>query len=118
MDCGLGSPEEIAACIYLVRRWFQVIVDIAGLGTFALISLLFWLLARLRKDLARWENNASRERELRQYAEEAKAQAEHRSEFAEKEVERERRALDELKATLQASEDELRNNAISVQAQL
>jgi hypothetical protein len=65
MECGWGSPEEVAVCIHIAKRWFDVLVDLSGLGSLALITLLIWLFGRLRKDLSKWEAEAAREKELR-----------------------------------------------------
>src|SRR5512145_2059408 len=94
MDCGLGSPEQISACLHLVSRWFGVAANVVGLGTFALIALLVWLFRRLRKDLSKWEDDAKRATELKVLAEEAAKHAQHRVELAEREVARDKKALE------------------------
>src|SRR5262245_26426980 len=96
MECGWASPEQIAKCIYLARLWFDSLVGIAGLGSFALITSLIWLLRRLRKDLTRWEDETAREGELRQYAEQAARHAEHRATLAESVAAHNKAALDDL----------------------
>jgi hypothetical protein len=118
MECGWGSPEQIAACLHLANRWFQVLVDIAGLGSFALITLLVWLFRRLRKDLTKWEDEAAREKELRHYAEQAATHAEHRATLAESVAARDRATLDDVRRTVGASEDELRTQVVTTHAAL
>jgi chromosome partitioning protein len=118
MECGWDSPEHIAACIHLAKRWFQLLVDLAGLGTLALIALLIWLFGRLRADLTKWEDEATREKELRQYAEQAAKQAEHRATLAEAGGNRDRMALEDLKCAVAASEDELRRDVVATRAAL
>jgi len=51
-----------------------VLVDVVGLGSFALITLLVWLFRRLRKDLSKWEDESKRAGELKRFAEEATRQ--------------------------------------------
>src|SRR5262245_17024518 len=118
MECGWASPEQIASCIYAVQRWFQLAADLAGLGSVALITLLIWFLRQLRKDLQRWEAETAREKELRQYAEQASKQAEHRATLAESMAAKDKGALDDLKRTVDASEDDLRKQVVTAQAAL
>jgi chromosome partitioning protein len=118
MECGWDSPEQIAACIHLANRWFQLVVDLAGLGTLALIALLIWLFGRLRNDLTKWEDEATREKEIRQYAEQATKQAEHRATLAESGAARDRAALESLKHAMKASEDELRTEVVTTREAL
>ena len=66
MICGWDTPEQIAVCLHIAKQWSQVVADIVGLGTFALIAVLIWMFQRLRKDLTKWESEAAREKELRQ----------------------------------------------------
>ncbi len=118
MNCGWDTPEQIAACIHVASRWFQVAVDLAGLGTLALIALLLWLFQRLRKDLTKWEQEAAKERDLREYADKAAKEAEHSKELALSETAHAKSELDKVKATVVASEDELRKQVLVVQAAL
>ncbi len=106
MECGWGSPEQIAACIHFAKRWFQVAVDVAGFGSLALITLLVWLFRRLRKDLAKWEQDAERERELRQFADSVATQAKHRAELAESVADLARKDLEELTERIQSGSDD------------
>jgi len=118
MECGWGSPEQIAACIHVAKRWFEVLVHLAGLGSLALVTLLVWLLQRLRRDLKKWEGETARERELRQYAEQASKHAEHRARLAESVAAHDKAALDDLRRTVGASEDDLCGQVVSAQAAL
>lgn len=118
MDCGWDSPEQIAACIHLATRWFTVLVNVVGFGSFALITLLIWLFRRLRKDLARWEDESRRANELRRYAEESARQAEHRVSLAEREAARDKKTLEALQASTTAGQDVLRKEVVEAQAQL
>ena len=93
MQCGWDSPEQIAACIHLVARWFNVFVQIAGLGSFALIALLVWLFRRLRRDLQKWEQESERATELKKLAEDSARQAEHRVTLVEREALRDKQEL-------------------------
>lgn len=118
MTCGWDSPEQISVCLHLANQWVRVIVDVVGLGTFALIAVLIWLFQRLRKDLDKWEVEAAREKELRQYAEQAAKHAEHRASLAETASLRDRKAVDDLTGTISAGEDQLRKQVVSTAAQL
>src|SRR5215813_3465201 len=118
MECGWSSPEAIASCIYLAKIWFKLLVDFAGLGSLALITLLIWLFRRLRGDLKKWEEETAREKELRQYAEQASKHAEHRANLAESVAARDKAAFEDLKRTVVASEDDLRRQVVTTQAAL
>ncbi len=118
IDCGLESPEQISACIYLAHRWLGVLTNILGLGTFALIGLLVWLFQRLRTDLSRWEDEATRANEAKRLAEEVARHAEHRVALAEQEAIREKRLLEEIKSSATSDQDALRAELTQVQAQL
>jgi hypothetical protein len=118
MECGLGSPEEIAACLHFVSRWFGVLMNLVGLGTFALISLLIWFFRRLRKDLSKWEDDAKRATELKVLAEEAAKHAQHRVELAEREAARDKKALEEIREIASANEDTLRKELVEARMQL
>lgn len=118
MSCGFESPEQISECIHLGRRWLQVVIDLAGLGTLALITLLVWLFRRLRRDVAKWENEAQNEKQLRHYAEQLARQAAQKSEIAEREAARERKIREELESSLEASESELRKELSLARSQL
>jgi hypothetical protein len=107
MECGFDAPEHIAACIHVAKRWFQVVVDLIGLGTFALITYLLWSLNRLRTDIVDWERNAASERALRAGAENAMLQAKHRADLAERQLGLARRDREELQSTLQAGSDQV-----------
>ena len=109
MECGLGSPEAIAKCIHMAGQWLQVGRDLVGLGSLALITLLLWLFKRLRKDVGRWEKEVETEKQLRGLAEEAAKQTAHRARLAESNSANDKKALDDCKATLMKSEDELRS---------
>lgn len=118
MDCGWGSPEQIGACIHFAMRWFQVLVDIVGLGTFALIALLVWLFQRLRGDLTKWEAEAARDKELLQFAENTATEARHRAELADSIAARATKDKNELEAILKADTDELRKELAEAQGRL
>jgi cellulose biosynthesis protein BcsQ len=118
MECGLGSPEQIAACIHIAQRWFQVLVDIAGLSSLALITLLIWLFQRLRKDLTKWEDEAAREKEMRNYAENSATEARHRADLADSVANRAQKEKNELEAVLHTSSEELRKQLGETQGRL
>lgn len=118
MQCGWDSPEQIAACIHIATRWFSVLVQIAGLGSFALIALLIWLFRRLRRDLQKWEQESERANELKSLAEDSARQAEHRVTLAEREAARDKQELDTLRATAAVGEDSLHKDLIEAQAGL
>ena len=107
MECGLGSPEAIAVCIHVVERWGEVARDLIGVGSLALIALLIWMLKRLRADLGRWEDDLGNEKEARAAAENLAKQANHLTRLAEANSARDKAALDDCKATLSTSKDEL-----------
>mgnify|MGYP001243321459 CR=1 FL=1 len=109
MECGLGSPEAIAKCLYVASQWLQVGRDLVGLGSLALITLLLWLFKRLRNDVTRWEKEVETEKQLRGLAEEAAKQATHRARLAESNSANDKKALDDSKDTLTKSGDELRS---------
>ena len=118
MQCGWNSPEQIAVCIHLATQWFNVFVQIAGLGSFALIALLIWLFRRLRQDLKKWEQETERANELKKLAEDSAQQAEHRVRLAEREAARDKQELDTLRATAAAGEDGLRKDLVEARAEL
>lgn len=118
MECGWGSPEQIAVCLHFAKRWLDVLTQLVGLGTFALIGLLIWLFRRLRKDLAKWEDESKRTTDLKRLAEEAARHAEHRVELAQREAERARKELEELQTIVTSSEDALRRDLTEVKGQL
>jgi cellulose biosynthesis protein BcsQ len=107
MDCGLESPEAIAVCIHVTARWFEVVRDLVGVGSLALIALLVWMLERLRKDLSRWEDDLAKEKEARGAAENTAKQANHLTRLAEANSAHDKAALEDCRATLLASKDEL-----------
>ena len=56
--CSWNTNEEIAVCVGAVRDlveiaspWIEAFFGIVGLGTFAVVSALLWMLKRLRKDV-------------------------------------------------------------------
>ncbi len=107
MECGWGSPEEVAVCIHVAGRWLDVARDLIGVGSLTLIALLIWMLKRLRKDLGRWESDLSKEKEARIAAENFAAQASHLTKLAEANSTRDREALDVCRATLLMGNDQL-----------
>ncbi|MGO9172199.1 MAG: ParA family protein [Rhodomicrobium sp.] len=107
MDCGLGSPEAIAVCIHVGLRWGEIVRDLVGVGSLALIGLLVWMLKRLRKDLSRWEDDLRKEKEARLAAENLATQANHLTRLAEANSVRDRAALDDCRSTLSTSNNEL-----------
>ena len=113
-----GLPEQIAQCIHFAKQWFQIAIDLAGLGSLALIALLIWLFRRLRKDLSKWEQEADREREKQLYADLARSQAEHRAKLAEDSAARDRTDLDKLKGALAASADDVRKDLATAEVRL
>jgi hypothetical protein len=118
MECGWDSPEQISACLHFLKRWFDVLLQLAGLGTLALIGLLIWLFRRLRKDLSKWEDESKRAMELKRLAEEASRQAEHRVTFAERDAARDRKVIEDLTNAAIASQESLRVELVQVQTQL
>lgn len=118
MECGLGSPEQIGSCLQLAMRWFPVIVDFVGLGSFTLISILMWFLLRLRKDIKKWEDESERANELKRYAEDAARQAEHRAQQAERHAAYLAGELEKLKGTVTAGKDEVLGRLVELQAKL
>ena len=108
MDCGLNSPEALDACIEVIKRWLPVLINLAGVGSLALISILIWLFQRLRKDLAKWEEQVERHREQRLLAEDVARQAQGRATFAEAAVERAHNELDQLRDATVSGDDEAR----------
>lgn len=118
MDCGLGTPEEISICIDIANRWLQVLINFAGLGTLALISILIWLFRRLRKDLKKWEEEAERSKEQQRQAEDTARQAESRAAFAEASATRAQNDLDSLRNAASVGEDEIRANLADVERRL
>ena len=57
-ECGFRTNEEIAVCVGAVRDfiklaspWIEAVLGAVGLGTFAVVSSLVWMLKRLRKDI-------------------------------------------------------------------
>jgi chromosome partitioning protein len=107
MDCGFGSPEAIAVCIHAASRWLEVARNFIGVGSLALITLLVWMLKRLRTDINRWEEDLKREKDLRIAAENAANQAAHLTRLAEANSAHDKAALDDCRATLSTSNDEL-----------
>jgi cellulose biosynthesis protein BcsQ len=118
MDCGLGSPEEIAVCIRVAIRWGEVVRDLIGVGSLALVTLLVWMLKRLRKDLSRWEGDLAKEKEARFAAENLAKQANHLTKLAEANSARDKVALDDCRATLLASKDGLARELVSAKEEL
>ncbi len=118
MECSWESPEQIAVCIHFAQRWFQVILDVAGLGSLALIALLIWLFQRLRSDLTKWEGEAEREKELRNYAENTATEARHRAELADSIANRAQKEKEELEALLNSGSDQLQKQLGETQGRL
>lgn len=118
MECGWESPEQIAACIHFIKDWSQLIFDLAGLGSLALIGLLIWLFKRLRSDIARWEKELAHERELRKTADETARQATHRAEIAEKLAGRAVCDKEELQKILSSSAAEAQQSLVQMQTKL
>jgi cellulose biosynthesis protein BcsQ len=118
MDCGWASPEQIAACIHIAKRWFDVLIDLAGLGSLALVSLLIWLFQRLRRDLGTWEAEAAREKELRIHADNTALEARHRAELAESVAQQAKQDRDDLEDILKGGANELQTQLAETQLQL
>ena len=118
MQCGWDSPEQIAVCLHIATRWFAVLAQIAGLGSFALVALLIWLFRRLRKDLQKWEQESERANELKRLAEDAARQAEHRVTLVDREAARDKQELDTLRTSAAAGEDGLRKDLVEARAEL
>lgn len=64
--CGIETNQQIAECVGALRDfveaaypWFQLILSVAGIGTLALVSVLVWMLQRLRQDVESWQNDLS-----------------------------------------------------------
>jgi cellulose biosynthesis protein BcsQ len=58
VDCGFKTNEEIAACVSVARDaleaarpWIELVLGVAGIGTLALVSILVWMLKRLKDDV-------------------------------------------------------------------
>jgi cellulose biosynthesis protein BcsQ len=49
MNC-FELPHGLAKCIEAVLPWFQLVVGLAGLGTFALVGVLVWIIKKVRSD--------------------------------------------------------------------
>lgn len=67
IGCSLNSNEEIAVCIGTARDfielaypWIQVTLGALGIGTVALVSMLLWMLKRLRKDVENRQTDLAR----------------------------------------------------------
>jgi cellulose biosynthesis protein BcsQ len=118
MDCGLGSPENLAVCIHAAMRWFEVARDLIGVGTLALIALLVWMLKRLRTDLTRWERDLENEKQLRLSAENTARQASHFARLAEANSARDKAALEDCRTMLSSSKDDLLRELASDQEAL
>lgn len=57
-ECGWKTNQEIAVCLGAVRDfievsypWIQLVLGVSGVGTLALVSMLVWMLKRLKKDV-------------------------------------------------------------------
>lgn len=107
MDCGFSSPEAIAVCIHAASRWIDLARDLIGVGSLALVTLLVWMLKRLRNDVSRWEDDLKKEKDRRNAAENAAARADHVARLAEANAARDKAALEDCKATLSSSNNEL-----------
>jgi cellulose biosynthesis protein BcsQ len=107
VECGWGSPEEVAACIQVAARWLEPARDLISAASLVLAAVLVWMLARLRKDLGRWESDLAREKEARAAAENLAAQAHHLMGLAEANAAQDRDALDECRAALSSGGSEL-----------
>lgn len=118
MECGWNSPEEMAVCIEFAQRWSTVMFNLIGLGTFALISLLIWLVRRLRKDLSKWEEELKQTTELKKYAEESSRHSEHLANLAIDQADKAEKKLQELTETHYLDSDELERRLITVQSEL
>lgn len=58
VDCGFKTNEEIAVCVGVARDaleaarpWIELVLGVAGIGTLALVSILVWMLKRLKDDV-------------------------------------------------------------------
>lgn len=115
MECGVGSPEAVSACIQLTKRWLLVLSDGAGVGAFAFLLLAFWLFTHLKRNLTKQEKELAHSNELRRLAEEVAQQTAHRAKLAEEQKAnalRDKaialREVEMLKETLWAGESDLR----------
>lgn len=118
MACGLGSPEQIAECIYFGKSWLQVLFDAAGLGAFTLTSVLIWFVQRLRSDMSRWEKESEHSNDKRRIAEESAATAKHFAELAERNAAQYKYDLDNCRRITTASKDAALQELGETQAQL
>jgi cellulose biosynthesis protein BcsQ len=72
VHCSIGNNAEITRCVELARDWIvtakpwiEVVLGIAGLGTFAVVSILLWMLKRVKRDVdAHQEQAKSLQNEL------------------------------------------------------
>lgn len=60
MRCGLESPDQIAACVVVIRDWIQFLkpfieagLGLLGLGSIISIATITWFLKKARKDFER-----------------------------------------------------------------
>ena len=49
MSC-FDLPHGLAKCIEAALPWFQLVVGLTGLGTFALVAVLVWIIKKVRSD--------------------------------------------------------------------
>lgn len=58
IHCGISTNAEIVRCVEIARDflsaakpWVEVLLGAVGLGTFAVVSILLWMLKRLKNDV-------------------------------------------------------------------
>ena len=58
VSCGFDTNAEIVRCVEIVRDslntaqpWVEALLGVVGFGTFAVVSILLWMLQRLKKDV-------------------------------------------------------------------
>jgi hypothetical protein len=132
MECGSGSPDEIATCLAVFRTWIDwvkpivgLILAVSGLGTAAAVVALFWLLQRHRAETRRHEEEEMVLREAAKRAidneqvaneREAVARADLRAALAA--LERLRSLDDEQQWALEQQVAELRNKLEALRGSL
>lgn len=49
MNC-FDLPHGLAYCITVAKPWLELVVGLTGIGTFALVAVLTWIITRIRTD--------------------------------------------------------------------
>jgi cellulose biosynthesis protein BcsQ len=105
--CEFDSILGVNNCVHSALPILELIAGLVGVGTFALITLLHWVLKRLRRDLGFWESEYKKALAAKASAEDYARTSASSSQFAQREVDRLRDEIKKLNDAAGKNTDQL-----------